>query len=80
MVLKEYGTHRFSPNLAINDDIGRSSIKTKQAVEMGRLWNRLVNMENDHLTKNIFMWDKTLCKQRNWSYEMKQVMDLRILL
>ncbi len=35
-------------------------------VEMGRLWNRLVNMVNDHLTKNVFMWDKSLCKH-NWS-------------
>ncbi len=39
---------------------------------MGRLWNILVNMENDRLTKNVFMWDKSHCKC-NWSYEMKQL-------
>ncbi len=43
-------TPRFSPNLAINGDMGLSLRQTRQGVEMARLWNRLVNMENDHLT------------------------------
>ncbi len=55
------GSHRCSPNLAINGDMGWSSSQTRWGVEMGRLWNRLV-----------FMWDKSLCK-RNWSYEIKHL-------
>ena len=38
---------------------------------MGRLWNRLVRMDANRLTKKIFLWDKRLCK-RNWSFELEK--------
>ena len=39
---------------------------------MGRLWNRLVRMDTNRLTKNIFLWDKRVCK-RNRSSELETV-------
>ena len=39
---------------------------------MSRLWNRFVNMDDDRLTKIVFLWDKSLCK-RNWSSELKHL-------
>ncbi len=35
-------------------------------------WNRLVNMDNNRLTKKIFMHDFNLCKD-NWSSEIKTI-------
>ena len=53
--------------------MGWVSSKTRRGVEMGRLWNRLVNMEEGRVTKKVFLWDKGLCK-RNWSNEVKQML------
>ncbi len=30
--------------------------------QRGRLCKRLINMENERLIKNVFMWDKSVCK------------------
>ncbi len=48
---------------------------------MGRLWNRLVNMENDHLTK-MFLCEINLFVNITGAmklYSYFQIMDLRIL-
>lgn len=37
---------------------------------MIKYWNRLIKMDNSRLTKKVFLWDKSLCKQ-NWSSEIK---------
>ncbi len=39
----------------MNGDMGWSSSQTRQGMEMGKLWNRLVKMENDRLTKKDCM-------------------------
>ena len=67
------GVHRFSPNLAINGDMGWKSCKNRREVEMGRFWNRMVTMNDDRLTKKVFLWDKQKC-MRNWSSEIKEVL------
>ena len=39
---------------------------------MARLWNRLIYLPDDRLSKRIFLWDKELiCK--NWSSEIKRL-------
>ncbi len=66
------GTHRFSPNFALDGDMGWSSTQTRWGwkwVDCGidwLIWKMIVSL------KNVFMWDKSLCK-RNWSYEIKQL-------
>ena len=30
----------------------------------------MVNMSNDRLTKHVFLYDKTVCRD-NWSYDIK---------
>ncbi len=38
---------------------------------MLRIWNKLSQMSEDRLTKNVFNWDYNVCK--NWSYEIKEI-------
>ena len=52
--------------------MGWTSFQTRRRTEMGRLWNRLVRMNANRLTKKIFLWDKRLCK-RNWSSELEKL-------
>ncbi len=39
-----------------------------------RLWNKLIKMNPDRLTKRIFIWDYNLCT--NWCKEVKQIFEL----
>ncbi len=38
-------------------DMGWVNNKTRWKVESLRLWNRLVNVNNDRLVKKVLMWD-----------------------
>ena len=49
--------------------MGWVSTKIGQHVNMVRFWNRLINMNENRLTKRIFMWDFTL-SNNNWSMDM----------
>ena len=51
------GTHRFASNVAVNGDMGWTSCETRRHIAMLRFWNRVINMDEDCLTKKIFMWD-----------------------
>ena len=68
------GVHKFSPNLAINADMGWISSSTRRKVNMIRLWNRFITMDESRLTKKIFSWDFSICN-RNWSSEVYQILD-----
>ena len=68
------GVHRFSPNLAINGDMGWVSCNTRRKVEMIRYWNRLQNMPDTSITKRVFIWDKRFARH-NWSSNIKQIID-----
>ena len=65
------GVHRFSPNLAINGDVAWCSSTIRRRVEMLRFWNRVVGMDDNRLTKRIFLWDysKRSCKG-NWNSDI----------
>ena len=67
------GVHRFAPNLAINGDMGWVNSNTRRKIEMLRLWNRLIKMDNSRLTKKIFLWDKDK-NVRNWSNEVLKLL------
>lgn len=66
------GVHKYSPNVATTGDMGWSLSRTRRKISMLRFWNRVIAMENDHLMKQVFMWDMTLAKQ-NWASDIKKV-------
>ena len=68
------GVHSYASNHAINGDIGWESCNVRHQVEMLRFWNRMCNMGNNRLTKQVFLWDKIINK-KNWCYEVKTLLD-----
>ena len=67
------GVHKFAPNLSINADMGWIPSKIRRHIEMLRLWNRLLKMEDHRLTKKGFCCDKNL-KRFNWCSEIHKIL------
>ena len=65
------GVHRFAANKTINADMGWISCLTRRHVNMLRLWNKLITMDDCRLVKNIFNLDKQL--KRGWSKNLYDV-------
>ena len=66
------GVHRFTPNLAINGDIGWLSFSMKHWYHMIRMWNRVILMGDIRLTKRIFSLDYASGNNNNRSSEVKR--------
>ena len=64
------GVHPKTPIPALNGDMGWIATDVRRHNAMIRYWNRLMNMNNERITKKVFIWDKSLCKE-NWSSEVK---------
>ena len=56
------GVHPKAPLLAITGAMGWVDPQVRRHVNIIRLWNRLLKMEDSRLTKKIFLWDHSLCK------------------
>ena len=70
------GLHRFAPNLAINGDIGWASCSLRRWIEMIRYWNRIVDMDDDRLTKKVFLWDYHNRKSKgSWNSDIFKLFD-----
>ena len=67
------GVHKYAANAAINGDMGWINCATRQKIEMVRYWNRLCEMDNNRLTKHIFLWDYGK-NMNNWSNCIKSVL------
>lgn len=67
------GVHKFTPNLAIMGDIGWKSSKIKRQKCIIRLWNRIINMDDNRLPKLIFEWDYK-CGYQSWTYCVKNML------
>jgi hypothetical protein len=66
------GVHGFAANAAITGDMGWTSSRVRRRGAMVRYWKRLVDMSDDRLTKQVFLWDYQLCRN-NWSSGMKNL-------
>ncbi len=64
------GVHPKAPLLAICGDMGWKNPQQSRQRKIIQYWNRLLNMSDDRLTKKLFLYDKTVCKD-NWSSEVK---------
>jgi hypothetical protein len=67
------GVHKFAPNKAINADAGWVHSRTRRHLEILRLWNKLVSMPTDRLTRKIFEWDKI--NRRGWCNNVFNIME-----
>ena len=67
------GVHRFTPILAMLGDTGWLPSVYRRWISMLRLWNRLILMDDDRLTKCAFNADYEI-NQNNWCQDVKHVM------
>ena len=66
------GVHRFAPVLALHGDMGWFPSVMHRRLDMLRMWNRLIQMDDDRLTRHIFAWDYQLSR-KNWCTEVSQI-------
>ena len=52
------GVHKYTPTLAIVGDMGWESCEARWKICMAQLWNSLLDMVANRLTRKIFLWDK----------------------
>ena len=69
------GVHRFTPILAIQGECGWLSSFYRHQLNFIRLWNRLLTMSDDRLTKKIFLWDLEQPNDKNWSHKIKSLLE-----
>ena len=68
------GVHTFTAKQAVEGDIGWESFIVKQRVEMVRLWNCVMQLPEERLTKKIFNWDRA--HNYPWSREVAAIFSL----
>ena len=70
------GVGKYTPNLAVQGDIGWIPAQVKQWKSLGRLWCRFKDMSQNRINKRIFQWSvsssSTRCK--NWAFKFKSHM------
>jgi hypothetical protein len=66
------GVHGYAANVAITGDMGWTASRVRRQVAMVRYWNRLVEMPEERLTKQVFLWDYHL-RRNNWSHGMRRL-------
>lgn len=69
------GIHQFTPLLAVQGESGWLSGNCRHKMNMLRLWNRLIYMENERITKRVFLWDREQNNSSNWSSQVKNIME-----
>ena len=65
------GVHNKSSNLAIKGDVGWIDPDVRRKLEMIRMWDRLVKMDDNRLTKRVFLWDYN--QQHGWCSDRKKI-------
>ena len=65
------GVHRFTPTAGIYGDMGWLRPNFHRYISIIRFWNRCVKMDDERLTKKIFLWD--LNTKRGWGEEVKSI-------
>ena len=70
------GVHRFAPVLGLEGDMAWMKLQFKRWLEILRLWNRLILMRDDRVTKLIFEYDysQALEGKKNWCYDVSNIL------
>ena len=64
------GVSKFTPNAAVQGDMGLRVPWQYQMLEVCRQWARFVNMSNDRVNKKVFKWCNTQ-SVKNWNSRVK---------
>ena len=68
------GVNRFTPLPALTGEMGWSPTKDNKYINMLQLWNRLIKMSSDRLTKWVFNVDyEKASVNRNWCSDVRDI-------
>jgi hypothetical protein len=67
------GVHKFAAKAAISSDMNWDSCYTRQKFQLLRFWNKLTNMPDHRLPKQIFLTE--LQRQGHWSAYWRQTLE-----
>lgn len=72
------GVHRFAPVAGLEGDMAWLSPQYRRWLSMLRLWNRLVKMDDDRITKKVFshMYSITNAESTNWCSSILYILNL----
>jgi hypothetical protein len=68
------GVHKRAPNAAIMAEMGWLNSKYHRYICMLRYWNKMLDMDENRLTRKIFEIDYLNC-MNNWSYEVRTILE-----
>ena len=66
------GLHKYTPLPALHGEMGWKPPMYRHMTNILRFWNKLVNMDDSRLTKQIFNWDYQ-SRHGTWTTEVKQI-------
>lgn len=69
---------KYTPNIAVQGDMGWMPVQVKIWKSVGRCWSRFSDMPDSRLNKRIFNWCVTNGQNRckNWYFKFKTHMSL----
>jgi hypothetical protein len=67
------GVHCYAPVLALNGDCGWKYSIVRRKTQAVRFWNRLQLLDNNRLTKKIFLFEKH--NELGWAAQMKEIFE-----
>ena len=70
------GVHKFAPIVALEGDMGWIIPRYRRWISMLRLWNKMVQMPEERLTKHVFVHDFYLAQSNysNWCTKVFQIL------
>ena len=69
------GVHKFCPLPALSGDIGWLPCRYRRYISIIRYWNRLIQMNNERLTKKVFLHDYDQNSNNSWSNDVENIFD-----
>ena len=67
------GVHKCTSNVVIQGYMGWIPPSVRRQLNCLRLWNRFLNMNENRLTRRIFQWDYSKCRN-NLCYDVKRIL------
>ena len=69
------GVDKNAPNLAVRADMGWLNVKYHYCVCAIRYWNRLLQIDTEHLTRQLFEHQLVNLSDYNWCGEIYKIME-----
>ena len=68
------GVHKFACNEAVEADMGWFPNSITRTINLLRFWNRLIKLDNDRLTKKVFLHEYRVNRRGSWCFFVKRTL------